>query len=207
MSGEQEGPLEIAAPKELAPLLPPSREMDVARLRFVPETPDDTEVLIAWLSTDTWPFHGTAHPTAEQVRGWLAEPDRDEATTERYWAVLDEAVRVGRVVIEDLGDLTAVVSFRIRTAYRGRGIGLQMVRWVADHVFGEFVDVKRLEGQTRVDNVAMCSVFRRAGWVAEAYYRRAWPDEDGAVHDGVGYAILRDDWANGTVMPVPWLVE
>jgi RimJ/RimL family protein N-acetyltransferase len=67
--------------------------------------------------------------------------------------------------------------------------------------------VKRLEGQTRVDNQAMRRVFRRAGWVAEAFYRKAWPSEDGAIHDAVGYAILRDDWANGTVTPVLWPLE
>ncbi len=192
-----------ATPKELAPLPPPAREMDPSRLRFIPETPEDTEVLVAWLSSDTWPFHGNANPTEATVRELLAERDQDEKGI-AAWVTLDEAVRIGRVVIEDLEDLTAVASFRIRSAYRGRGIGLHMVRWAADATFREYPDVQRLEGQTRADNVAMQRVFRRAGWIPEAYYRRSWPDGEGTLHDSIGYAILRLDWESGTTTPVPW---
>jgi RimJ/RimL family protein N-acetyltransferase len=187
--------LEVAAP--------PSREMDPARLQFIPESPDDTELLVTWLTTDTWPFHGNPNLTEEQVRAALAERAEDEKVV-AVWVTLDEAVRIGRVVIEDLEDLTAVASFRIRTAYRGRGIGLQMVRWSADHVFRTFPDVQRVEGQTRIDNYAMQRVFRRAGWQPEAYYRRAWPDPSGTLHDSIGYAILRPDWETGIATPVPW---
>ena len=198
--------------KDLPPAEPPpeparGQAMDPARLRFIPERPEDREVLVAWLATDTWPFHGTARPTAEQVRGWLAEPTGAEETTRAFWVIVDDASRVGRIVLQDLGDLTALASFRVRTPYRGRGIGVQMVRWAADHVFGEYPRVQRLAGETRVDNLAMRRVFRRAGWVAEAFYRRAWPSADGTLHDAVGYAILRTDWEHGTVTPVPWPIE
>jgi hypothetical protein len=33
---------------------------------------------------------------------------------------------------------------------------------------------------------------------------RAWPDQDGGVHDGVGYALLCEDWERGTTTPVDW---
>ena len=56
-----------ATPNELAPLPPPSREMDPARLQFIPESPDDSELLITWLTTDTWPFHG--NPTLDGREG------------------------------------------------------------------------------------------------------------------------------------------
>jgi RimJ/RimL family protein N-acetyltransferase len=50
----------------------------------------------------------------------------------------------------------------------------------------------------------MRKVFARAGYVQEAVYRRAWPAADGEMLDGIGYAILRDDWKSGTVTPVRW---
>lgn len=181
----------------------PSREMDPARLQYIPESPDDSELLVSWLTTDTWPFHGSATPTEEKVRAALAERDPDEKIIST-WVTLDEAVRIGRIVIEDLEDLTAIASFRIRSAYRGRGIGLQMVRWAAHKVFRDYPDVQRVEGQTRIDNFAMQRVFHRAGWQPEAYYRRSWPDQSGTLHDSIGYAILRPDWETGITTPVPW---
>jgi len=177
--------------------------MDRSRLHFIPETPADTELLVTWLTTDTWPFHGSATLTEAKVREMLREREED-AKTISAWVTLDEAVRIGRVVVEDLEDLTAVASFRIRSAYRGRGIGLHMVHWAADTTFREYPGVQRVEGQTRADNLAMQRVFRRAGWVPEAYYRRSWPDQTGAVHDSIGYAILRPDWETGAETPVPW---
>jgi hypothetical protein len=40
-------------------------------------------------------------------------------------------------------------------------------------------------------------------WLAGEVFR-AWPDQDGGVHDGVGYALLREDWERGTTTPVDW---
>ena len=79
-----------------------------------------------------------------------------------------------------------------------------MVKWSAEHVFTTMPDKPRLEGQTRVDNLAMRRVFRECGWVKEAHYRKSWPDANGTWLDSVGYAILREDWAEGKVTPVNW---
>jgi RimJ/RimL family protein N-acetyltransferase len=181
--------------------------MDPARLEFVPVSPDQLETLVAWLSTDTWPFHGQLRPTPERIRAAAAEGAYWGEEHQAFWVVLDEASRVGLVRLEYLGDSSPTTDFRIRTPYRGRGIGIQMVRWAADHLFTAFPDKLRLEGQTRVDNLPMRQTFRRCGWVAEAYYRQAWPTDEGTIHDAVGYAVLRDDWANGTTTPVPWPLE
>ncbi len=187
----------------MPPLPPPSQTMDPARLQFIPETPEDTDLLVTWLTTDTWPYHGNVNLTATKVREMVAERTEDEKVLS-VWVTLDEAVRIGRIVIEDLEDITAVASFRIRTAYRSRGIGLQMVHWAAETAFRHYPPVQRVEGHTRVDNIAMQRTFRRAGWVPEAYYRRSWPDASGTLHDSIGYAILRPDWERGTTTPVPW---
>jgi len=63
---------------------------------------------------------------------------------------------------------------------------------------------RRLYGQTRVDNHAMRTVFRRCGFVKEAHYRQDWPRPDGTLSDSVGYTLLRQDWEGGTTTPVVW---
>jgi RimJ/RimL family protein N-acetyltransferase len=78
------------------------------------------------------------------------------------------------------------------------------VRWLAGEVFGGWPGVRRIEAQTRRDNLAMRAVLGRCGYVQEAVYRRAWPDRDGMYHDGIGYALLREDWELGTTTPVDW---
>ena len=78
------------------------------------------------------------------------------------------------------------------------------VRWLAGEVFGGWPGVRRIEAQTRRDNLAMRTVLRRCGYVQEAVHRRAWPDQDGTFHDGIGYALLREDWERGTTTPVDW---
>jgi RimJ/RimL family protein N-acetyltransferase len=50
----------------------------------------------------------------------------------------------------------------------------------------------------------MRTVLRRCGYVKEAHYRQGWPDQDGVIHDGIGYALLRQDWERGTTTPVDW---
>jgi RimJ/RimL family protein N-acetyltransferase len=181
--------------------------MDPSRLQFVPVSRDQVETLVAWLTTDTWPFHGNSRLDPDETRASLNEADYWQERHRTFWVVVDEAVRAGTVRLLDLDDSSPEAAFRIRTPYRGRGIGTQMVRFAADHVFGQFHDKLRLEGTTRVDNVGMRTAFRRAGWVAEAYYRRAWPSADGAVHDAVAYAIIRDDWEGGTTTSIPCPID
>jgi hypothetical protein len=51
----------------------------------------------------------------------------------------------------------------------------------------------------------MRHTFLSCGYVKESHYRDGWPSvEDGNVHDGVGYAILRRDWVSGTTTLPDW---
>jgi RimJ/RimL family protein N-acetyltransferase len=97
-----------------------------------------------------------------------------------------------------------MVDLRVRAADRGRGVGGRAPAWLTGHVFTAFPGATRIEATTRQDNSAMRRVFRRCGWVKEAHYRDAWPGSGGAVHDAVGYAILRRDWESGTVTVPEW---
>ncbi len=176
--------------------------MEPGPLSFEPFDPGDAESLVEWLCSETWPFHVSARPKPDEIRSRLEAGDFT-GNTRTFWVVLDGTEKVGLIRLEDLSDLSPTRDFRVREAYRGRGIGERMVRRAAEYVFTAFPDKPRLEGQTREDNVAMQKVFERCGWVREAYYRKAWPAADGSLKDGIGYAILNDDWRRGETTPVP----
>ena len=170
---------------------------------YRPVTGADGDALARFLGEHHWPFHVRARlgpaQAAELVAGW----ERD-ADSRAWWLERDGQV-VGLLRVEDLdswGDPSW--DLRIAEGHRGAGIGTAAVRWLSGEVFGAWPGVNRIEAQTRRDNRAMRAVLRRCGYVKEAHYRRAWPAGDGAVHDGIGYALLRQDWERGTTTPVDW---
>lgn len=50
----------------------------------------------------------------------------------------------------------------------------------------------------------MRRAFESCDWVLETRHRQAWPRDDGPPLDGLGYALLREDWLSGRETPVPW---
>jgi len=167
---------------------------------FRPVTAADRDALARFLSEHRWPFHARARlGPAEVVAGWDLE-----GQSRAWWLERDGRV-VGLLRVDDL-DTWGDPSWDLRVAegHRGAGLGTAAVRWLAGEVFGGWPGVQRIEAQTRRDNLAMRSVLRRCGYVKEAHYRRGWPDQDGVVHDGIGYALLREDWEQGKTTPVDW---
>ncbi len=154
-----------------------------------------------FLVSHDWPFHAGAVDrdlVTERLRhGYYDGPDR--AT----FIVTDGAQRVGLVRVEDLDDPTPTFDLRIASALRRQGHGTAALRELARWVF-DTLDVERLEGTTRQDNVAMRRTFRAVGFVKEAHYRRGWPSHGGRLLDAVGYALLRTDWREGTTTSVDW---
>ncbi|KOU39541.1 GCN5 family acetyltransferase [Streptomyces sp. WM6373] len=159
--------------------------------------------MVAFLTADTWPFHGTAVVDADQARQWVADGRFDGDDTRTFW-IGDGDDTLGLVRLMDLGDGTPVFDLRIRTRDRGRGVGGHALTWLTAYLFAEFPRILRIEGTTRQDNAAMRRTFRRCGYVKEAHYRDGWPGTDGTVHDAVGYAVLRRDWLTGTTTPPAW---
>jgi len=180
-------------------------ETSAATVTFERYREEDADELVTFLSANTWPFQVSSSPTAEKARGWIAEGVFGGDQQELQWVVAPDGERVGILHLEELDRVTATTDFRLRSDMRGRGYGKAMARFAADRVFSTYPKVVRVEAQTRIDNVAMRRVLRATpGWVLEAVYRRSWPDADGIFLDSLGFAILRDDWANGTVTPVTW---
>jgi len=79
-----------------------------------------------------------------------------------------------------------------------------VLRALTDHVFEKYPTLRRFEGQTREDNIAMGKVFVRSGWVKEAHYRQAWPIKGAEPKASIAYGVLRCDWETGTITPVDW---
>lgn len=185
-------------------------------LRFVPigESEAETAALAELLGGDEWPFHVNGRPSRETVEGWLAAGSFTGPGVRSFWIRVAQAgaasharpglaeAAAGIVTLRDLGDPTPVFDLRLRSAYRGRGIGSAAVRWLTGYLFTELPGIRRIEGHTRRDNLAMQHVLERCGYVREAHYRQAWPSSDGSVHDSFGYAIIRQDWLSGDITPV-----
>ena len=164
-------------------------------------TAGDTDAVVSFLSSNTFPFHVNPAPTAAQARARAENGDFWSDEAQGYW-IQDGDERLGLVVLEDLGDENPVFDLRLGEAYRGKGLAADIVRALCRLVFTQMPGIVRFEGQTREDNIAMRRTFLRTGFVKEAHYRQAWPLADGSRLASVAYAILRSDWENNTVTPL-----
>lgn len=167
-------------------------------ITFVPFAPDQAGMLADWLSSDHWPFHRESMPSRESILERVAAGGYANPRTRTFWMMRGDGEPVGVIQLRDIGDSTPVFDLRIGSRHRGTGLGMHALRWLTSYLFLQLPDIRRIEGTTRADNVAMRKLFGKCGYAKEAYYRQAWPT--GSEHyDAVGYAILRDDWLRGTV--------
>jgi RimJ/RimL family protein N-acetyltransferase len=164
----------------------------------------DREALADWLSCETWPFHADPQPSRERVALRIDEGafDGDEVTT--FWVLGAGHEKVGLVRVFDLDDDNPLIDLWIAEVYRGRGAGKRTLAWITGYVFRTYAHVRRIGGNTREDNRAMRKAFGACGYVKEAHYRKAWPTGEGRYVASIGYAILREDWAESKVTGVVW---
>jgi RimJ/RimL family protein N-acetyltransferase len=163
------------------------------RLRIEPCSQDQTEQLVSWLCSQEWPFHPSVHPEPDEVRQWLDDGLFLSSDHRTLWLHLDDVSKpVGLLSLEDTESCTTF-DLRIAVTQRGKGIGRRALTWLADNVFTTTSRV-RIEGHTRIDNIAMIRVFQTLGWVREAHLRQVWPVAPGCYLDALTYALLRQDW-------------
>lgn len=173
-------------------------------LEVVPCDPvREAAALTHWIAAHEWPYHGSRRPTPERVQGWIAEGRFDGPGARSFWLRI-AGEPAGFLALQELEDPTPVFDLRIAAPWRRRGVGRAALVWLARRVF-EVEDRPRVEAHTRADNAPMRALLRAAGWVHEAWHRQAWPDEAGRLHDACTYALLRDDWRQGTRTTVPAL--
>lgn len=164
--------------------------------------------LVEVLTAGKWPFHSTPIITKEKVIEQL-QNGYFTGTGKRTFLIFDESRVIGVIRLFDLGngpedDETPLFDIKIKEEKRDMGIGKKALKWLTDLVFTEYPNKNRFEATTRADNIAMRKVFESCGFMKEAHYRQAWPDEHGNKYDCAGYSILRGDWRNNTKTEVKW---
>jgi RimJ/RimL family protein N-acetyltransferase len=173
-------------------------------MRFAEIGASDVERLVAWLPKHTWPYHAQPQVDELWVRKRVAAGGFFGPDAKSFWVMADDDTQVAMVRVFDLADITPLVDVRVAEPTRGQGVGTVALHWLTRFVFETRPEVQRLGGYTRHDNVLMQRVFRKCGFVQEAYHRKSWRVEDGSLADSVGFAILRCDWQSGTTTPLPW---
>ena len=151
--------------------------------------PDDAQAAIEFLTSNEWPFHGTASLTHDQAAQVSVAGD-DIAS---FWIRADTET-IGLIRAFDLDDLdvgSPLFDLRIAEHHRGRGVGRTAVAWLTDHLFTTYSELHRIEATTRHDNVAMQRVLESCRYRLEGRMLEAWRNADGTRSDTLIYAILR----------------
>jgi RimJ/RimL family protein N-acetyltransferase len=107
---------------------------------------------------------------------------------------LDDDRVVGDAVLWsiDLHNRNAHIGLGILPESRGRGFGSDATEVMCSYGF-RTLGLHRLQVDTNATNVAMLTVARRAGFVAEGTLRgAAWAN--GTFHDEVVLGLLADEW-------------
>lgn len=177
--------------------------MSVTLQRLDPDGADRAS-LVDFLTRNVFPFHVRARPTVADVERAIAAGTYRDEDNDTYWVEHAGLGRIGVLRLEDLTDDAPLFDLRLDGPFRGRGLGVPVLREATRLVFSTMPAVRRFEGQTREDNVAMRKTFLRCGWLKEAHYREGWPVEGGDPVASVAYAILRRDWETGTTTTFVW---
>jgi hypothetical protein len=171
---------------------------------FRPVTAADRDDLARFLREHRWPFHVKPELGPSEAAGLVAGWDLDGPST-RAWRLERDGRVAGLLKVDDLGsawDPSWGPAHRRgppgrRPWHGGRALaGRGGVRRLARGAAHRGPDPARQPG-----HAGGAAPLR---YVMEAVYRRAWPDPDGRYHDGIGYALLHEDWERGTTTPVDW---
>ena len=76
-----------------------------------------------------------------------------------YWIEHSEHGRIGYIRFEDLCDDTPVFDLRLASQWQGRGFGVDVLNAATSWIFEQKPRIRRFEGQTRDDNLAMRHTF------------------------------------------------
>lgn len=172
-------------------------------ISFTPLGPEDSDGIVAFLLGNKFPFHVRRDWTRTELRALVDGGRYWNSESQGFW-LMGNGDCLGMVVLEDLEDDTPMFDLRLAEAYRGEGLGTQILKELCTKVFNENPETVRFEGQTREDNIAMRKVFLKSGFLKEAHYRMGWPAEDGLRLASVAYAILRQDWESGEATAFDW---
>jgi RimJ/RimL family protein N-acetyltransferase len=137
-------------------------------------------------------------------RGWNVEKlaaELDEgvwASDDLWgWAIVVNGEPGGYAYVEGMSAGDGRMHIRISARFRGKGVGREVLRQLADHHFAEMPGLQRLVGRAHENNVPMQRAFNAAGFRMEARYRDSYLQPDGRYAAEWGYALTRADWEAG----------
>ena len=87
------------------------------------EFKNEIDLLINFLTSDTWEFYGTPNPNPDRIRLSYENNYYSSDDIKTFWILLDDNIRVGMLRIYDLQDDTPMFDIRILSKYKGLGIG------------------------------------------------------------------------------------
>jgi RimJ/RimL family protein N-acetyltransferase len=120
------------------------------------------------------------------------------ASDDRFaWAIVVDGEPGGFALVTGLSRPDADMDIRISPDLRGRGVGREVLRQLADHHFSANDHLVRLAGRAHEHNVPMQRAFNAAGFRMEARYRDSFQQTDGDLASEWGYALTRGDWRAG----------
>jgi len=163
---------------------------------------NEHEALITLLTSELWNFHGTKFCPEQRTRKLLQEGYFLSAEAETFLLRKNGEV-CGMLRIFDLDDEIPMFDIRLSASFRGKNIGKAVMAWLKNYIFCE-KGYRKLEGNTRVDNLAMRKLFLQANFIKEGHGRKSWPDDDGNYYDSIAYGILREDYLENKITPVNW---
>jgi RimJ/RimL family protein N-acetyltransferase len=109
---------------------------------------------------------------------------------------LDDDRPVGRIDVFEIDRQNGSCAFGITIGdpdLWGQGLGTDAVNAIVDFAFGQ-LRMERVWLDTDDSNARAQAVYRKAGFVEEGRFRRAFY-QDGRWSDDIRMALLRDDWA------------
>ncbi|GAB3755507.1 GNAT family N-acetyltransferase [Microlunatus parietis] len=144
---------------------------------------------------------GWAPKTADELRTAMD----DEASATTHVMVLLDSMIIGHIMImprdswsqADVADrakgLEAELGWMFHPEHSGRGFATEAVRAVLGLCF-EALRFRRVHAGCFADNAASWRLMERLGMRREEHSRATALHRDGTWHDGLTYALLREEW-------------
>lgn len=122
--------------------------------------------------------------------------DRGEwATADQWgWAVMVDGQPAGFALVQGLESGNGEMQIRLRQSARGRGVGRETLRQLADHHFADTESLGTLVGRTHERNVAMQRAFNAAGFQLATRTSAVRRDDEGRAVAEWSYTLTRDEW-------------
>jgi hypothetical protein len=157
--------------------------------------PDDATLLESWDARPCSPYDDWSGPDPPGVPSGVRVPPPEDGGDLVVTDGVDRPIGTvsWRPVLHgpNLGSQAMDIGISLQPFAQGQGHGTRAQRMLASYLFST-TSVHRVQASTDVTNTAEQRALLRAGFVREGVFRGAqW--RQGAFHDLVSFAVLRDD--------------